>query len=47
MYVYKVGLQNMNYNIATAVGLFQSVVGVVLVFIADRIAKLMGESGIV
>ncbi len=47
MYVYRVGLQNMNYNIATAVGLFQSLVGVVLVFIADRIAKLMGESGIV
>ncbi|MGM9936801.1 MAG: ABC transporter permease [Candidatus Ornithomonoglobus sp.] len=47
MYVYRVGLQNMNYNIATAVGLFQSLVGVILVFIADRIAKLMGESGIV
>ncbi len=47
IYVYREGLQNMNYSLATAVGLFQSLVGVVLVFIADRIAKLMGESGIV
>lgn len=47
MYVYRVGLQNMNYNVATAVGLFQSLVGVVLVFISDRIAKLMGEGGII
>lgn len=46
-YVYRVGLLNSQYNIATAVGLFQSLVGVVLVFIADRIAKLMGENGIV
>lgn len=46
-YVYRVGLQQNQYNIATAVGLFQSVVGVILVFGADRVAKLMGESGIV
>lgn len=46
-FVYRVGLQQNQYNIATAVGLFQSVVGVVLVFIADRVAKMMGESGIV
>lgn len=46
-YVYRVGLQQNQYNIATAVGLFQSVVGVVLVFIADKTAKFMGEGGIV
>ena len=46
-YVYRVGLQNSQYNIATAVGFFQSLVGVVLVLIADRTAKLMGEDGIV
>ena len=46
-YVYRVGLQQNQYNIATAVGLFQSVVGVVLVFIADKTAKLMGEGGII
>lgn len=47
VYVYKVGLGNNQYSIATAVGLFQSVVGVVLVFIADRVAKLFGEGGII
>lgn len=46
-YVYRVGLQQNQYNIATAVGLFQSLVGVVLVFIADKTAKLMGEGGII
>ena len=46
-YVYRVGLQNSQYNVATAVGFFQSLVGVVLVLIADRVAKLMGEDGIV
>jgi len=47
VYVYRAGLQNMQYSISTAVGLFQSVVGVILVLIADRIAKAMGESGII
>lgn len=47
VYVYRAGLQNMQYSISTAVGLFQSVVGVILVLIADRIAKLFGESGII
>lgn len=46
-YVYRVGLQQNQYNIATAVGLFQSVVGVALVVIADKAAKLMGEGGII
>ncbi len=47
VYVYRAGLQNMQYSISTAVGLFQSVVGVILVLIADRIAKMFGESGII
>jgi len=46
-YVYRVGLQQNHYNIATAVGLFQSLVGVILVLIADRFSKAIGESGIV
>lgn len=47
VFVYQQGLRNMQYSLSTAVGLFQSVVGVILVFIADRIAKLFGESGII
>ena len=46
-YVYRMGLQQNRYNIATAVGLFQSLVGVVLVLIADKFSKAIGEDGIV
>ena len=46
-YVYRMGLMQNRYNIATAVGMFQSVVGVILVLISDRFAKAMGEGGIV
>lgn len=45
-YVYRVGLSNQRYNIATAVGLFQSVIGVILVLGADKFAKVLGEDGI-
>ena len=31
---------------ATAVGLFQSVIGVILVLLADKFAKLLGEEGL-
>lgn len=46
-YVYRVGLKQNQYNISTAVGLFQSVVGVVLVIVSDRFAKALGEGGII
>ncbi len=42
-FVYRVGLQSHRYNIATAVGLFQSVVGLIFVFASDKFAKLMGR----
>ncbi len=45
-YVYSVGLQAGRYDFATAVGLFQSVVALVLVFAADSVAKKLGEEGI-
>lgn len=46
-FVYRVGLQSNRYNIATAVGLFQSLVGLVFVFGSDKIAKALGEDGII
>lgn len=46
-FVYSKGLQAGNYSVATAVGLFQSVVGLILVVTADRVAKKMGESGLI
>jgi ABC-type polysaccharide transport system, permease component len=46
-YVYRVGIQSLRYNIATAVGLFQSLVGLILVLITDYISKKFGEEGII
>lgn len=45
-FVYRVGLQSAQYSIATAVGLFQSVVGLVFLMISNFIAKALGEDGI-
>lgn len=38
-WVYRAGLENLNYSLAAAVGLFKSVIGLVLIVVANRIAK--------
>jgi len=45
-YVFKTGLQNLRFSYATAVGLFQSVVSVVLLIIADQLSKRLAGKGI-
>jgi putative aldouronate transport system permease protein len=45
-YVYRVGLQSFRFTIATAVGLFQSVVGMVFLLVTNFLAKKIGEDGI-
>ena len=45
-YVYRVGIQSFQYSTATAVGLFQSVIGMIFLLITNRIAKRCGEAGI-
>lgn len=45
-YVYKMGLQNVQYSFATAVGLFQSVINVILLGGGQLLAKSMGEDGL-
>lgn len=46
-YVYRLGLQERKYGISTAAGLFQSLIGLVLVLITNWIAKKVDpESGI-
>ena len=45
--VYRWGIESGNFSRATALGLFQSVIGLVLVLIADRIAKKLGEDGLI
>lgn len=43
-WVYRTGLQQLNFSLASAVGLFKSVIGLVLVVMANQIAKKWGES---
>lgn len=45
-YVYMMGITNGAYSYSTAVGLFKSVVGIILVFGTNKLAKRFGESGL-
>ena len=45
-YVYKKGILSAKYSLTTAVGLFQSVVGVFFLLIANFISRKLGERGI-
>jgi len=47
IYIYEKGLAGGNFSKATAVGLFQSLLGFILVLAADRFAKKLGESGLI
>jgi putative aldouronate transport system permease protein len=42
-YTYRVGLVDMNYGFATAVGLFQSAISFVFMLVVNRIAKKMSD----
>ncbi|WP_240489145.1 ABC transporter permease [Cohnella thermotolerans] len=45
-YVYRVGLTEQKYSFATAVGLFQSVVGLILIYISNGLSKRFGGGGL-
>ncbi|MPY16732.1 sugar ABC transporter permease [Paenibacillus glucanolyticus] len=45
-YVYRTGIQNGRFSYATVVGIFKSVVGLLLVVMANRLAKKFGEEGL-
>lgn len=45
-YVYTVGLKQGQYSFSTAVGLFKSLVGLVLVVLSNKLAKRFGEEGV-
>lgn len=45
-YVYTTGIQNGQLSYATAVGLFKGLVGLVLVIMANKLAKRFGEEGV-
>ena len=45
-YTYRIGLQQGQFGFATAVGLFQSVVGLILVLVTNKLSAKFGEGGI-
>lgn len=46
IYIYNKGIGNGKFSMATAVGLFQSIIGLILVLLSDKIAKKLGEDGL-
>ena len=46
VYIYQVGLAGGQFSRSTAVNLFQSLVGLALVLLSDRVSKWIGEDGI-
>ena len=46
IYTFDKGLSGGKYSMATAVGLFQSLVGLALVLLSDKFAKKLGEEGL-
>lgn len=45
-FVYTAGLRQGQFSYATAIGLFKSLVGLILVMLANSMAKKMGEEGV-
>jgi putative aldouronate transport system permease protein len=45
-YVYREGLLGLNYSFAAAVGLFKSVLSLVLILLANNMARRLGQTGI-
>jgi len=45
-FVYRIGLQSFQFSIATAVGLFQSIIGLIFLLTTNYIAGKVGEQGI-
>ena len=45
-YIYRVGIKQGQYSLATAAGLFKSIVSMILVLGTNWIAKRCGESGL-
>ena len=44
---YKRGIGSSDYGVGTAIGVFQSVVGITLLFLANKIAGLIGEDRLI
>lgn len=45
-YVYKVGMQSNNFGLSTAISLLNSVINLILLLMANAIAKRLGEASL-
>jgi putative aldouronate transport system permease protein len=45
-YVFRTGIQRGQFSYSTAIGLFKSIVGLMMVVIANKLAKKLGEEGV-
>lgn len=45
-YVYRVGLESSNFSYATAIGLFEGIIGLILVFSANYLSKKLTDSSL-
>lgn len=45
-YVYRVGLESSNYSYATAIGLFEGIIGLVLVFTANYLSRRLTDNSL-
>lgn len=43
-FVYRIGLESVKYSLATAIGLFKSVIGFLLILITNRLSKMIDEN---
>lgn len=46
-YTYRLGIESAKYSDSTAIGLFQSVINIIILIAADKFAKAIGEDGII
>jgi putative aldouronate transport system permease protein len=45
-YLYRLGLQSNNFSYATAIGLFEAIIGLILVFLANFVSKKITETSL-
>lgn len=45
-YTYRLGIQGMQYSYSTAVGIFDSVISLILILSTNKIVKMLGENGL-
>ncbi|MGC8049976.1 sugar ABC transporter permease, partial [Salmonella enterica] len=45
-YVYRVGITSSNFSYATAIGLFEAIIGLILILSANGIARKLGGNSL-